>query len=143
GGALASHTEIAVGRRLFRSGESEYLLNKGPARLRDIQEIFMDSGVGSRAHYAIIEQGKIGLILAAKPEDRRTLIEEAAGISKFRIRKDAALRKIEATKQNLLRLADVIAEVKRQMDYLERQAKKARRFAELKEQAQALEIQLW
>lgn len=143
GGPYASFGEISVGRRLFRSGESEYLVNKSPVRLRDVQEIFMDTGVGSRAHYAIIEQGKIGFVLSAKPEDRRILIEEAAGISKFRARKVAALRKIESTKQNLFRVQDVVAEVKRQMDYTQRQAAKARKYSEFKSEARQLDLQIW
>lgn len=143
GGAYSSFSEIAVGRRLFRSGESEYLINRSPARLKDIQEIFMDTGVGARAHYSIIEQGKVGLVLSAKAEDRRVLIEEAAGISKYRSRKEAALRKIESTQQNLLRVSDVVAEVKRQIDYTQRQAQKAKKHMTLKEEALGLEAVLW
>ena len=128
--------EIMVTRRLFRSGESDYLINKVPCRLKDITELFMGTGIGTRA-YSIVEQGQIGLILNAKPQDRRFLIEEAAGITKYKSRKKEALAKMESTKQNLQRVNDIIGEVKRQMNALDRQAKKAEKFkgyrAELKE----------
>jgi chromosome segregation protein len=136
---VRDYPEIMVTRRLYRSGESEYLLNKTPCRLLDITELFMDTGVGARA-YSIIEQGKIGMILNAKPEDRRFLIEEAAGISKFKSRKKAALRKIEATQQNLLRLRDIIGEVRRQLNTLNRQARKAERYREYREEYKQIEI---
>lgn len=115
--------EIQLTRRLYRDGESEYLINKTPCRLLDIAELFMDTGVGTKA-YSIIEQGKIGQILHARPEERRVLIEEAAGVTKFKNRKIVALRKIEATRQNIHRLQDIISELKRQANYLQRQAKK-------------------
>ena len=128
--------EIMVTRRLFRSGESEYLINKVPCRLKDITELFMGTGVGTRA-YSIVEQGQIGLILNSKPQERRFLIEEAAGITKYKSRKKEALSKMEATKQNLQRVNDIVGEVKRQMNALDRQARKAERFrgyrAEVKE----------
>ncbi|MCB0356850.1 MAG: AAA family ATPase, partial [Bdellovibrionales bacterium] len=101
------HSEVQVTRRLHRSGESEYLINKEQARLRDIQEIFMDTGAGSKG-FSIIEQGAIGKIITAKPEDRRTLIEEAAGITKFKVRKRESQRKLTQTDQNLVRLQDII-----------------------------------
>ncbi len=104
---LQGFAEITIQRRLFRSGESEYLINKTPCRLLDITELFLGTGVGTRA-YSIIEQGRIGLILNAKPEDRRSIIEEAAGITRFKSRKRAAERKLEHTEQNLLRVGDVI-----------------------------------
>jgi len=136
--ALRDYTEIMVTRRLYRNGESEYLLNKTPCRLLDITELFMDTGVGTRA-YSIIEQGKIGMILNAKPEDRRFLIEEAAGVTKYKSRKKSALRKIEATKQNLLRLGDIVAEVSRQMSSLKRQAQKAQRYRQYREELKGIE----
>ncbi|MEZ4600013.1 MAG: chromosome segregation protein SMC [Syntrophotaleaceae bacterium] len=136
---VRDYPEIMITRRLYRSGESEYLLNKTPCRLLDITELFMDTGIGARA-YSIIEQGKIGMILTAKPDDRRFLIEEAAGISKFKSRKKAALRKIEATRQNLLRLRDIIGEVRRQLNALNRQARKAERYRECREEYREIEI---
>ncbi|MFO1463470.1 MAG: chromosome segregation protein SMC [bacterium] len=139
--AYANFSEIAVTRRLFRSGESEYYINKTPCRLRDIYDVFLGSGVGTKA-YSIIEQGKIGQIITAKPEDRRMIIEEAAGISKFKSRKEAALRKIEATKANLLRLADILAELKRQINSIDRQARKAERFREIETELRDLELHL-
>ncbi len=136
-----NHSEISVTRRLHRSGESEYLVNREPARLRDIQEIFMDTGAGSKG-FSIIEQGAIGKIITAKPIDRRSLIEEAAGITKFKIRKRESQRKIQATDQNLVRLKDIIAELKRQIDSLQRQAKRAERYREIKVQLEDLELLL-
>jgi chromosome segregation protein len=132
-------TEISVGRRLFRSGESEYSINKVPCRLKDITDIFLGTGVGHRA-YSIVEQGKMDFVLNAKPEERRILIEEAAGITKYKDRKAAALRKMEATQQNLLRLGDVIGEIKRQMNSLNRQARKAERYKSYREEMRALEL---
>lgn len=139
--AYRQYAEIMVTRRLFRNGDSEYLINKTPCRLLDISELFMDTGVGARA-YSIIEQGKIGMILNAKPEDRRFLIEEAAGVTKYKSRKKAALRKIEATRQNLLRLGDIVAEVRRQTASLKRQAQKAERFRALREELKGIEVGL-
>ncbi len=136
--AYKDYAEIMVTRRLFRNGESEYLINKTPCRLKDITELFMDTGVGARA-YSIIEQGKIGMILSAKPEDRRFLIEEAAGVTKYKSRKKTALRKIEATRQNLVRLNDVISEVRRQAGSLKRQAQKAQRFRDCRQELRDIE----
>lgn len=133
--------EITVSRKLFRSGDSEYYINKLPCRLKDITELFMDTGVGTRA-YSIIEQGKVGAIVTMKPEERRTLIEEAAGITKYKSKKTAALRKVEATQQNLLRVKDVMREVRRQINSLERQAKKAQKYKELREEAREIELSL-
>ncbi len=133
------YTEIAVSRRLFRSGESEYLINKVPCRLKDITDLFLGTGVGHRA-YSIVEQGKMEFVLNAKPEERRILIEEAAGITKYKDRKAAALRKMEATQQNLLRLSDVIGEIKRQMNSLNRQAKKAERYKGYRDEMRAVEL---
>ncbi|MBT0666095.1 chromosome segregation protein SMC [Geobacter pelophilus] len=133
------YSEIQVTRRLYRDGDSEYFLNKTPCRLLDINELFMDTGVGARA-YSIIEQGRIGMILMAKPEERRFLIEEAAGVTKFKSRKQVALKKIESTRQNLLRIGDVVAEIKRQLGSLQRQAKKAERFKMLRDELRSIEV---
>jgi len=138
--AFREYAEIQITRRLYRNGESDYLLNKTSCRLLDITELFMDTGVGTRA-YSIIEQGKIGMIINAKPEDRRSLIEEAAGVTKFKARKKSALRKIDATQQNLLRLGDIVGEVRRHMNNLKRQAQRARRFREFREDLRELELQ--
>jgi len=134
-----NYSEIQVTRRLYRDGESEYLLNKTPCRLLDIAELFMDTGVGAKA-YSIIEQGKIGMILLSKPEERRFLIEEAAGVTKFKTRKQVALKKIEVTHQNLLRIGDIIAEIRRQLNALQRQAKKAEKFREYREELKEIEF---
>ena len=123
--------EITVTRRLFRSGESEYLINGRIARLRDIQDIFMGTGLGPES-YAIIEQGRIGQILSTKPQDRRAVIEEAAGITRFKTKKRLAEAKLEGAKQNLTRVFDILEEVGRQANSLKRQAAKARRYGELK-----------
>ena len=119
--------EIAVTRRVYRGGEGEYFINHVPARLKDIHELFMDTGVGAKG-YSIIEQGQIGKIVNAKPEDRRLIIEEAAGIAKYKARKKESLRKLEAAQGNLLRLADVIQEIERSLSSLERQAQKAEQY---------------
>jgi chromosome segregation protein len=134
------HTEVMVTRRLHRSGESEYFVNKEPARLKDIQEIFMDTGAGAKG-FSIIQQGTIGKIITAKPEDRKHLIEEAAGITKFKARKKESQRKLVATEQNLVRLQDIIGELKRQIDSLQRQAQRAERYRNLKNQIE--ELDLW
>jgi len=122
--------EITITRRLFRSGESEYLIDGRTARLRDIQDIFMGTGLGPES-YAIIEQGRIGQILSSKPQDRRNVIEEAAGITKFKTRKRLAEAKLEGSKQNLARVYDILEEVTRQVNSLKRQASKAKRYTEL------------
>ena len=121
---LKDFTEIMLTRRLYRSGESVYSINKRPCRLKDIHNIFMGSGMGAKS-YAVIQQGNIGAITEAGPEERRVFIEEAAGITRYKNQKNEALRKIQSTNQNLLRVADIIAEVKRQMAGLKRQAKRA------------------
>ncbi|HXB68044.1 MAG TPA: chromosome segregation protein SMC [Candidatus Acidoferrales bacterium] len=123
--------EITITRRLFRSGESEYLIDGRAARLRDIQDIFMGTGLGPES-YAIIEQGRIGQILSSKPQDRRNVIEEAAGITRFKTRKRLAEAKLEGAKQNLARVYDILEEVTRQVNSLKRQASKAKRYTELK-----------
>ena len=125
--------EIAVTRRLFRSGDSEYLLNGKLCRLRDIQDIFMGTGLGPES-YALIEQGRIGQILSSKPTDRRNIIEEAAGITKFKTRKRLAEARLADAKQNLARINDIFDEVTRQMNSLKRQAAKAERFAKLRDE---------
>ncbi len=122
--------EVVITRRLFRSGESEYLLNRNQVRLKDINELLMGTGVGAEA-YSIVEQGKIDLLLSAKPDERRLVFDEAAGITKYKSKKKETLRKLAETEQNLLRVADIMAEVKRQLSSLERQAKKALRYQEL------------
>lgn len=131
--------EVQITRRVYRSGESEYLLNKASCRLRDIQELFMDTGIGTSA-YSLIGQGKIDLVLSSKPEDRRFLFEEAAGIIKYKTRKRVAMRKMESADQNLLRLGDIIAEVQRQMRTLKRQVNAAIRHRELTAMLRELEI---
>jgi chromosome segregation protein len=128
---------VSVTRRLYRSGESEYLLNGRICRLRDIQDLFSGTGL-SGAHYAIIEQGRIGQILSAKPMDRRTLIEEAAGITKFRVRQRAAEARLEGARTNLNRVSDIISEIEKQVNSLRRQAAKARRYRELREELREL-----
>ena len=129
-------SEIMVTRRLFRSGESEYAINKIPCRLKDVVELFLGTGVGSKA-YSIVEQGRVDELVNSKPEERRALIEEAAGTSKYKSRKVVAERKVERTQQNLLRVSDIVREIERQIRSMELQAKKAERFralrAELKE----------
>src|SRR3954463_3399238 len=130
--------EVRVTRRVYRDGNSEYLLNKTVCRLKDIQALFADTGVG-RSAYSIMEQGKIDLILSSRPEDRRTVFEEAAGITKYKGQKKEALRKLEATEANLLRLQDIIKEVKRQIGSLQRQAGKARRYQSLLSDLKTLE----
>ena len=122
--------EIRVTRRVYRDGNSEYFLNKTACRLRDIQNLFADTGV-ARAAYSMMEQGKIDMILSSRPEDRRAVFEEAAGITKYKTQKREALRKLEATEANLLRVGDIIKEVKRQIGSLQRQAGKARRYQAL------------
>lgn len=135
------YAEIMVTRRLHRSGESDYLINKTPCRLLDITELFMDTGVGARS-YSIIEQGKVGMLVSAKPEERRSLIEEAAGVTKFKARKKTALRKMDATRQNLIRLGDIITEVRRQISSLKRQAQRAEKFREYRGEVKRIELSL-
>jgi chromosome segregation protein len=134
-------TELAVTRRLYRSGESEFYINNTPCRLRDIRELFMDTGLNPKA-YAVIDQGHIGNIVSARPEDRRILIEEAAGIARYKERKAAALRKLDATEHNLLRLHDIIREIKRQIRSLKLQATKAEKYNRLRREIEELELKL-
>ncbi len=135
GSGHAEH-EITVTRRLFRSGESEYLIDGRTARLRDIQDLFMGTGLGPES-YAIIEQGRIGQLLSSRPQDRRAVIEEAAGISKFKSRRRLAEARLEGAKHNLERVFDILEEVGRQANSLKRQAAKARRYEELKKEMDA------
>ncbi|MEP6698695.1 MAG: chromosome segregation protein SMC [Verrucomicrobiota bacterium] len=130
--------DVRVTRRVYRDGNSDYLLNKTPCRLRDIQALFADTGVG-RSAYSMMEQGKIDLVLSSRPEDRRAVFEEAAGITKYKTQKREALRKLEATEGNLLRIGDIIKEVKRQIGSLQRQAGKARRYQALLADLQVLD----
>jgi len=125
--------DVEVTRRLYRSGESEYLIDGAVCRLRDVHELLMDTGLGAKA-YSIIEQGKIGMILSSRPTDRRQLIEEAAGITKYRSRRRAAELKLEAAQQNLTRIDDIVFEVEKQRGALKRQAAKARRYGRLREE---------
>src|SRR4051812_32323933 len=125
--------EVEVTRRLYRSGESEYLIDGESCRLKDVHELLMDTGLGAKA-YSIIEQGKIGMILSSRPADRRQLIEEAAGITKYRSRRRAAELKLEAAQQNLTRIDDIVFEVEKQRGTLKRQAAKARRYKRLRDE---------
>src|SRR5256885_709880 len=130
--------DVRVTRRVYRDGNSEYLLNKTLCRLKDIQNLFADTGV-ARSAYSMMEQGKIDMILSSRPEDRRAIFEEAAGITKYKTQKKEALRKLEATEANLLRIGDVIKEVKRQIGSLQRQAGKPRRYQALHADLRVLE----
>jgi chromosome segregation protein len=147
GGTLAAssefghYEEIEITRRLYRSGESEYLINKIPCRLKDIRDLMMDAGVGARIH-AIIEQDKVDQILSSKPQDRRFLFEEVAGVMKYKARRQEALSKLESTQQNQLRVNDIITEVKRQVNSLDRQARKAERYQKLRGEMKDLDYRL-
>jgi chromosome segregation protein len=133
------YAEIAVTRRLYRTGESEYLINKTQVRLRDVTDLFLGTGAGTKA-YSIVEQGKVGLIVSAKAEDRRLLIEEAAGITKFKSRKKQAEKKMELTQQNLLRVGDIVAEIDRNLASLKRQAAKAERYVTYRSELEDLQL---
>lgn len=136
-----SFNEMAIGRRVFRDGRSEYRLNGTLCRLKDIHDLLAGTGIG-RSAYSVMEQGKIDMLISAKPEDRRMVFEEAAGITKFKSQKKEALRKLEYTEANLLRVADIIAEVTRQMNSLQRQAQKAKRYQALHKDLRALDTHL-
>jgi chromosome segregation protein len=138
---LARASEILVTRRYFRSGDSEYYINRAPCRLKDITELFLGTGVGSKA-YAIVEQGRVDQLVNAKPEDMRSFIEEAAGTTRFRSRKLAAERKMTRTRENLLRVQDVLREIERQMTLLERQARRAEEYHRLKGELRELDLGL-
>ncbi|MBC8206226.1 MAG: chromosome segregation protein SMC [Kiritimatiellales bacterium] len=131
--------EVSITRRVFRSGESDYFINKKACRRKDIQRLFMDTGIGTNS-YSVLEQGKIDQILSSRPDDRRAVFEEASGITKYKSDKTEALRKLEQTEANLLRLADVIREVKRQIISLQRQAGKAQRYKEIQANLRVLDI---
>ena len=133
------YAEIAVTRRLDRAGNSDYQINKTPVRLLDVTELFLGTGVGTKA-YSTIEQGRIGFIVSSKPEDRRHLIEEAAGITKFKHKKKAAERKMEMTRANLLRVGDLVAEIERSIASLKRQAQKAERYKQYRAEIRDLEL---
>jgi len=134
--------ELVVSRRLFRSGASEYLLNGRKVRLRDVQEIFLGTGLGPDS-YALIEQDRVGLILSSKPSDRRAIIEEAAGVTRFKLKRKLAASKLDQARQNLLRVNDITEEVSRQLDTLKRHAGKARRYRELSQEARNLSKSLF
>jgi chromosome segregation protein len=134
------YPEIAVTRRLDRQGNSEYIINKTSVRLMDVTNLFLGTGVGRKSSYSIVEQGRIGLIVSAKAEDRRTLIEEAAGITKFKAKKKAAERKMEYTQQNLLRITDIIEEIQKTLTSLKRQAQKAERYKKYRSEIRDLEL---
>lgn len=140
-GVEVAYNEVTVTRRIFRDGGSEYFVNRVPCRLKDIQQLFMGTGVG-RTSYSIMAQGHITQILSSKPEDRRLIFEEAAGITKYKSQRRESLRKLEYTEQNLLRVADLIREVKRQIGSLQRQAGKARRYKQIQVELQHLDTQL-
>ena len=133
------HSEITVTRRLFRSGESEYLINKVPCRLRDITDLFLDTGIGVNG-YSIVEQGRVESLINSNPQDRRFLIEEAGGIAKYKERKRLALMKMEGAQQNLLRIQDIVAEVKRQIVTLERQVKRAEEYKGIRKEIKEIEL---
>lgn len=135
------YNEVTVTRRLYRSGESEYLLNKTVVRLKDIQELFMGTGIGAEA-YSLVQQGKVDLIVSARPEDRRVILDEASGITKYKSKKKEAINKLKDTENNLLRINDIIIEVKRQIGSIERQATKARKYKEEFEKLKVFEVTL-
>jgi chromosome segregation protein len=137
---FAQYTEVTVTRRLFRDGTSSYLINRVPCRLRDVTDFFLGTGVGTKA-YSIIEQGRIGMIVSARPQDRRAIIEEAAGITKFKSKKKAAERKLDQTRQNLLRVSDIVAELAKRMGSLRRQAQKAARYRRYRTEVK--DIEMW
>ncbi len=137
---FAGYTEVTITRRLYRDGTSQYFINKTPCRLRDITDFFLGTGVGTKA-YSIIEQGRIGQIVSSRPQDRRAIIEEAAGITKFKSKKRAAEKKLDQTRQNLLRVSDIVTELDKRMGTLRRQAQKAERYRKYK--AEMRDIELW
>ena len=136
-----SYAEIAITRRTFRDGESEFSINKVPCRLKDIAELFLDTGAGARG-YAIIPQGKVGEIVDARPDEMRMIIEEAAGVAKFRVRRKEAERKMESSRQNLARVKDILEEVRRQIGSLERQVRKAERYKAFRAELKDLDLRV-
>ena len=135
----ADYHEVMITRRVYRDGTGEYLINKQPSRLKDVQHLFMGTGIGTSS-YSVMAQGQIDAILSSKPEDRRAVFEEAAGITKFKADRKEALRKIDQTEQNLLREADVLREMKRQIASLQRQVGKAQKYKELRDELRGLDI---
>lgn len=133
------HSEVEIRRRLFRSGESEFFINREPVRLKDVRELFFDTGVGKSA-YSILEQGKIDQILSHKPEDRRYIFEEAAGITRFKLKSLEAAKKLERTEENIEQVDTLLSEVKRQYDSRKAQAAKASRYRELQKEQSAIEV---
>ncbi|MEE9910772.1 MAG: chromosome segregation protein SMC [Deltaproteobacteria bacterium] len=140
-GVYGELTEVSISRKVILDGESEYCINRVPCRLLDIKEFFMGTGIGART-YSLVEQGSVSSLVEAKPEDRRLFIEDAAGVSKYKSRKDAAVRKMDATKQNILRLNDIHKEVKSQLNAIARQAKKAEQYKEIKLRIKETELVL-
>ncbi len=140
-GPYAEMAEVSITRRVVRDGDSEYYINRAPCRLLDIKEFFMGTGVGVRT-YSLVEQGSVATMVEAKPEDRRLFIEDAAGVSKYKSRKDAAVRKMEATKVNVQRLNDIIKEVRSQLNAISRQAKRAEQYKEIKQRMREVDITL-
>jgi len=138
---FAPFSEIEVARRLYRSGESEYYINKIRCRLRDVVDLFTDTGIGKEG-YSIVEQGQVSWLVNARPEERRVLFEEAAGINRFKHKRDTAIRRLESTKENLVRVGDIISEVKRQLNSLNRQAKKAERYKAAKDELKEADLRL-
>ena len=138
-GNYAECSEMMIARRLFRDGESEYTINKIPCRLLDVREFFMGTGVGART-YSLVEQNSVASLVEAKPEDRRQFIEEAAGISKYKSRRESAVRKMEATRENMVRLNDILREVKTQLNTISRQAKRAEQYKALKQSLKEAEL---
>ena len=136
------YDEVTVARRLYRSGESEYLINGTPCRLKDVNELFYDTGIGKEG-YSIIGQGQIDKILSGKPEERRELFDEAAGIVKFKRRKDTAVKKLESEKQNLVRVTDILSELEKQVGPLEKQSEKARVYLKKKEELKTLDVNVF
>ena len=136
------YSEVTVTRRIYRNGESDYYINKTPCRLKDVLELFMDTGIGKDG-YSIIGQGKIDEILSNKSEDRRAIFEEAAGIVKYRVRKAESEKKLEQTKLNLLRINDILAEIEANIEPLKKQSEKAKKFLDLREELKGIEIGLF
>ena len=132
---------VTVTRRLYRSGESEYMINKNTCRLKDIKDVFLDTGLDFKS-YSILEQGRIGEILNSKPLERRFIIEEVAGVMKYKIRRAEALSKLDSSRLNLVRINDIIAEVRKQINILDRLAKKAERYKKLSSEMHAIELKI-